>query len=62
MLGTLRGISNLNEEVDAVSVVKRDGCWLPRSVLRFVSEKEVNTKLEKVQKRVIRLICGLINL
>lgn len=28
--------------------------------MRFVLEKEVNKKLEKVQKGVIRLICGLI--
>lgn len=62
MLDTLRGISNLSEEVDAVSVVKRDGYWLLRSGLRFIFEKEVNRKLEEVQKRVIRLICGLINL
>lgn len=62
MLDTLRGISDLSEEVDAVSVVKRDGYWLLGSVLRFIFEKEVNKKLEKLQNRVIRLKCGLINL
>lgn len=62
MLDTLRGISDLSEEVDAVSVVKRDGYWVLGSVLRFIFEKEVNKKLEKLRNRVIRLKCGLINL
>jgi len=62
VLDTLRGVSNLSEEVDVISVVKRDGYWLLRSVLRFIFEKEVSKKLEKVQKKVIKLIRGLINL
>lgn len=46
MLDTLRGISDLSEEVGAVSAVKRHGCWLLRSVLRFIFEKAVNKKIE----------------
>lgn len=48
--------------MDAVAEVERGGCWLLGSVLRFMFEKEVNTKSKTVQERVIRLICGLIDL